>query len=244
MGHKVNPVGMRIGVKRDWNSVWYASKKDYTKSLLEDMKIRKFLENNKKVQEAVLSHIEIKRRNTFNGLVVEIKIFVKDQAVIIGQDTANMEAITKGVKKIIGIKTRTRIDVVSVDKPDLDAHIVAWDLAKALEARASFRTAQKKIISRVRKAGAVGVKTLVGGRLGGADIARAEGYKEGTIPLHTLKSDIDFAVAEANTTYGKLGVKVWICRGNYKTKEELEAEAKAAQARPQFRDRNSRGGRR
>ena len=172
MGQKVNPVGMRVGVNRNWTSRWYANDQQFHVFLNEDIKIREYLI--KELKDAMLSHVEIERQKTDGNL---------------------------------------RVDVVEVKQPDLDATLVAQSIAKQLEERASFRTAQKKAIQRVRKAGAKGCRTLVSGRLGGAEIARSEGYKEGIIPLHTLRSDIDYAVAEAATTYGRIGVKVWICRG-------------------------------
>ena len=195
MGQKVNPVGMRVGVNRDWNSRWFANDKDYNVFLNQDIKIRKYLE--KECQSASLSHIEIERIKTDKGYNISILIFVARVALVIGEGGKN---------------------------PDLDANIVAYSIAQQLEARASFRTVQKKAIQRVRKAGAKGCRTVVSGRLGGADIARSEGYKEGVIPLHTLRSDIDYACKEAATQYGRLGVKVWICRGEIRP--ELKKEEK------------------
>ncbi len=210
MGHKVNPVGFRIGINRDWNSRWYANNQDYASFLQEDIKIRKFL--NTELKAALLSHVEIERIKTDKGHAVTILVFVARPGVVIGQDGANIEKLKKAVTKMV--KTGTlRIDVIEVKNPDLDAVLVAQSIATQLEERASFRTAQKKAIQRVRKAGAKGCRTLVSGRLAGADIARKEGYKDGIIPLHTLRSDIDFGLSEAHTTYGRLGVKVWICRG-------------------------------
>lgn len=247
MGHKVNPVGFRMGINRDWNSRWYADGEKYSAFLLEDIAIRKYIY--KECQDALVSHIEIERKKNNDGSYkVVVMPFVAKPGVVLGQEGTNINKIKQGAERLIKDKkhTQLRIDVVEVKHPDLDAAIVAQQIALELENRASFRTAQKKAISRVRKAGAKGCRTLVGGRLGGADIARNEGYKEGIIPLHTLKSDIDFAIAEAKTTYGRLGVKVWICRGNYKTKEELEEEAKMAKVdeqprRPRFnRERKPR----
>ena len=208
MGQKVNPVGMRDGVNRDWNSRWYADDKEFATYLNEDIKIRKYLESS--LKEAMLSHIEIERTN--KGTNVVVKIFAGRPGVVIGQDGKNVNVIKESLAKLVK-ETNVRVDVIEVKNPDLDANIVAYSIAKQLEERASFRTVQKKAIQRVRKAGAKGCRTVVSGRLGGADIARSEGYKEGIIPLHTLRSDIDYAVAEAATQYGRLGVKVWICRG-------------------------------
>jgi len=213
MGQKVNPVGFRIGIYRDWNSRWFADKKDYATFLHEDLKIRSYLE--KQLKDALLSHTEIERVKTDKGTNVTVAVHVARPGVVIGQDGARVNQIKKDLEKIVK-SGNLRIDVVEVKSPDLDARLVAISIAKQLEERASFRIAQKKAIQRVRKAGAKGVRTLVSGRLGGAEIARSEGYKEGTVPLHTLRSDIDYAQVEAHTTYGRLGVKVWICRGDYR----------------------------
>ena len=209
MGQKVNPVGMRVGVNRDWNSRWYANDNEYHVFLNQDIKIRKLL--TAECKEASLSHIDIERNKTDN--IVNIAIFVVRVSLVVGENGANVMKLKEKVAKLLPVGTEIKISVVEVKNPDLDANIVAYSIAKQLEERASFRTAQKKAIQRVRKAGAKGCRTVVSGRLGGADIARSEGYKEGIIPLHTLRSDIDYAVAEAATQYGRLGVKVWICRG-------------------------------
>ncbi len=209
MGQKVNPVGMRIGVNRDWNSRWYADDKEYPVNLNEDIKIRKYLE--KSLKDALLSHIEIERTKAGKGNLV-VKIFAGRPGAIIGQDGKNINLIKENLAKLTK-GSDVRVEVIEVKNPNLDANIVAYTIAKQLEERASFRTVQKKAIQNVRKAGAKGCRTVISGRLGGADIARSEGYKEGIIPLHTLRSDIDYAVAEAATQYGRLGVKVWICRG-------------------------------
>lgn len=210
MGQKVNPVGLRIGVNKNWNSRWYANDNDFHVFLNEDIKVRNYLE--KKLKEALLSHVEIERIKTDKGYNVVILVFVARPGVVIGQDGKNINELKDELAKLLN-NSEVRIDVVEVKNPDLDANIVAQEIAKQLEERASFRTAQKKAIQRVRKAGAKGIKTSVSGRLGGADIARAEGYREGVIPLHTLRSDIDYACVHAATQYGRLGVKVWICRG-------------------------------
>ena len=210
MGQKVNPVGMRVGVNRDWNSRWYANDREYHVFLNEDIKIREYLEKNCK--DAMISHVEIERVKTDKGHNVVVSLFVARVGVVIGQDGKNINKIKDDLSKLFPGES-IRVDVVEVKNPDLDANIVAQSIGQQLEARASFRSAQKKAIQRVRKAGAKGCRTLVSGRLGGADIARSEGYKEGIIPLHTLRSDIDYACYHAATQYGRLGVKVWICRG-------------------------------
>jgi small subunit ribosomal protein S3 len=214
MGHKINPVGFRVGIGRGWNSRWYANKKDFSTFLLEDIAIRRYLDE--QLKEALVAHIDIERQKTDKGFKVTVICHVARPGVVIGQDGANVNRLTKYLQKLV--KTGTfKLDVLEVKAPDLDARLVALSIAKELEQRASFRTAQKKAIQRVKKAGAKGIKTMVTGRLGGAEIARGEGYHEGIIPLHTLRSDIDFAKVEAHTTYGRLGVKVWICRGDYDT---------------------------
>ncbi|MBR2506090.1 MAG: 30S ribosomal protein S3 [Bacilli bacterium] len=223
MGQKVNPVGMRIGVNRDWNSRWYANDQEYHVFLNEDIKIRSYLES--VLKEALLSHVEIERSKTDKGYNVVVQIFVVRPGVVLGQEGKNINNIKKQLTKLVKNAT-VRVDVVEVKNPDLDAHLVAQSICAQLEARASFRTVQKKAIQRVRKAGAKGCRTLISGRLGGADIARGEGYKEGVIPLHTLRSDIDYAHCEAATTYGRLGVKVWICRGEIRPVSKKAKEAK------------------
>jgi len=223
MGQKVNPVGMRIGIYREWNSRWFADKKDYAIFLHEDLKIRSYLEN--QLKDALLSHTEIERVKTDKGTNVTVVIHVGRPGVVYGQEGARVNQIKKDLEKVVKSGTLT-IDVVEVKSPDLDARLVAMSIAKQLEERASFRIAQKKAIQRVRKAGAKGVRTLVSGRLGGAEIARSEGYKEGTIPLHTLRSDIDYAQVEAHTTYGRLGVKVWICRGDFRPQTDQSSGTK------------------
>jgi small subunit ribosomal protein S3 len=212
MGHKINPVGFRVGVGRGWSSRWYANKKDYSLYLIEDITIRAYLE--KEIKDSLISKIDIERQKTDRGTIVNVIASVARPGVVIGQEGSNINRITKALEKTV--KTGTlKLSVVEVAAPDLDARLVAQSIATELENRASFRIAQKKAIQRVKKAGAKGIKTLVSGRLGGAEIARGEGYHEGSIPLHTLRSDIDFARVEARTTYGRLGVKVWICRGDY-----------------------------
>ena len=223
MGQKVNPVGMRIGVNRDWNSRGYANDQEYHVFLNEDIKIRSYLES--VLKEALLSHVEIERSKTDKGYNVVVQIFVVRPGVVLGQEGKNINNIKKQLTKLVKNAT-VRVDVVEVKNPDLDAHLVAQSICAQLEARASFRTVQKKAIQRVRKAGAKGCRTLISGRLGGADIARGEGYKEGVIPLHTLRSDIDYAHCEAATTYGRLGVKVWICRGEIRPVSKKAKEAK------------------
>ena len=220
MGQKVNPVGLRIGISRDWNSRWYANNKDFATFLHEDVEIRKFL--TKRLKDCLVSHFEIER---IKGRI-NVYIFTAAPGMILGQEAKNIKELEKAVNKLIAGKT-VNLSVVEVKKPDLDATFVAQKMAKDLEERASFRSVQKMAIRKVLKAGAVGCKTMVSGRLGGADIARSEGYKEGVVSLHTLRQDVDYALAEASTTYGKLGCKVWISKGKIDLKKKaLPDEAK------------------
>ena len=210
MGQKVNPIGMRIGLNKNWNSRWYASDKEYSNFLVEDINIRNYLE--KQIgRDAQLSHIEIERKKNDKGFFVRVLVFVAKPGTVIGTKGENINKLTESLQKML--KCSVKIDVIEVKQPYLDARIVADQICAQLEARASFRIVQKKAIAQVRKSGAKGCKTAVSGRLAGADIARTEGYKEGTMAINTLVSDIDYSWREAMTTYGKLGVKVWICRG-------------------------------
>lgn len=219
MGQKVSPIGMRVGINRDWHSRWFANDQEFAKFLHEDIKIRKYVTKN--LKDALISHVEIERNKTDKGHDVKVLIFTARPGVIIGQDGKNVEKIKKDLGKIAK-GSNLSVSVVEVKNPDLDAALVAQWIATELENRASFRTAQKKAIQRVRKAGAKGCRTMVSGRLGGADIARSEHYKEGIVPLTTLRSNIDFACAEAVTPYGRLGVKVWICRGENAKDEKAD----------------------
>ncbi len=206
MGQKVSPVGLRVGVNRNWSSRWYANKKDFSGLLHEDIRVRKFITN--KLKSASVASVEIER--TKNR--VNIYVHTARPGIVIGKDGESVDALRKEVAKMVDGK-QVFINIVEVKNPDTVAQLVAYSIAEQLENRASFRTVQKRAIQRAMRAGAKGIKTSVSGRLGGADIARSEGYSEGVVPLHTLRADIDYATAEADTTYGKLGVKVWICKG-------------------------------
>ena len=206
MGQKVNPHGMRVGIIKDWDSKWYADKKNFADNLIEDHKIREFLK--KKLYSANVSKIEIERAAEDK---VRIIVFTAKPGYVIGKGGAEIEKLKKDVQKITN--KNIFIDIKEIKRPDRDAQLVAESIALSLENRVSFRRALKQAMSRTMKAGALGIKASVGGRLGGADIARREFYSEGTIPLQTLRSDIDYGFAEADTTYGKLGVKVWIYKG-------------------------------
>ena len=206
MGQKVTPHGMRVGIIKDWNSKWYADKKNFADTLIEDHKIREFLK--KKLYSANVSKIEIERAAEDK---VRVTIYTAKPGYVIGKGGAEIEKLKKEVQKFTD--KNIFIDIREIKRPDRDAQLVAESIALSLENRVSFRRALKQAMSRTMKAGALGIKASVGGRLGGADIARREFYSEGTIPLQTLRADIDYGFAEADTTYGKLGVKVWIYKG-------------------------------
>ena len=204
MGQKVNPHGLRVGVIKDWNSKWYAEA-DFADNLVEDNKIRTYLK--KKLYSAGVSKIEIERASGR----VKVIIYTAKPGVVIGKGGAEIEKVKAEVQKFTSSKLL--VDIKEVKRPDRDAQLVAENIAQQLENRVSFRRAMKSTMGRTMKAGAKGIKTAVSGRLGGADMARTEFYSEGTIPLQTLRADIDYGFAEADTTYGKLGVKVWIYNG-------------------------------
>ena len=205
MGQKVNPHGMRVGVINGWDSMWYAEK-DFADNLVEDYQIRKFLK--KKLYNAGISKIEIERAS---DKMIKIKVHAAKPGVIIGKGGGEIEKVKAQVKKLIG--KEANIDIIEVKRSDKEAQLVAENIAQQLENRVSFRRAMKSAMSRSLKAGALGIKASCSGRLGGADMARTEFYSEGTIPLQTLRADIDYGFAEADTTYGKVGVKVWIYKG-------------------------------
>ena len=204
MGQKVNPHGLRVGVIKDWDSKWYAEG-DFADYLVEDYNIRTFLK--KKLYAAGVSKIEIERASDR----VKVIIYTAKPGVVIGKGGAEIEVTKKELSKLTDKKVM--VDIKEIKRPDRDAQLVAENIAQQLENRVSFRRAMKSCMGRTMKSGAMGIKTCCSGRLGGADIARAEFYSEGTIPLQTLRADIDYGFAEANTTYGKVGVKVWIYKG-------------------------------
>jgi len=205
MGQKVNPHGLRVGVIKNWDSMWYAEG-DFADNLVEDYKIRKFLKN--KLYNAGISKIEIERASNKS---IKVKVNAAKPGVIIGKGGAEIEKVRAEVKKLIG--KDVALDIVEIKRSDKEAQLVAENIAQQLENRVSFRRAMKSCMSRAMKAGALGIKSSCSGRLGGADMARTEFYSEGTIPLQTLRADIDYGFAEADTTYGKVGVKVWIYKG-------------------------------
>ena len=204
MGQKVNPHGLRVGVIKDWDSKWYADA-EFSDYLVEDYNIRKFLK--KKLYSAGVSKIEIERASDR----VKVIIYTAKPGVVIGKGGAEIEVTKKELSKLTDKKVM--VDIKEIKRPDRDAQLVAENIAQQLENRVSFRRAMKSCMGRTMKSGAMGIKTCCSGRLGGADIARAEFYIEGTIPLQTLRADIDYGFAEAKTTYGKVGVKVWIYKG-------------------------------
>ena len=206
MGQKVNPHGLRVGVIKGWDTQWYANKKDFSKNLLEDYKIRTFLK--KKYYQNAISKITIDR--AANKVIVNI--FTGRPGAIIGKAGAGVEVIKGEVQKFCSGRN-VNINIMEVKRPDVDAQLVAESIAAQLEKRASFRRSMKQAMSRSMKAGAKGIKTMVSGRLDGAEIARSEHYHEGSIPLQTLRADVDYGFAEAHTTFGVIGVKCWIYKG-------------------------------
>jgi small subunit ribosomal protein S3 len=205
MGQKVSPIGLRIGIIKDWDSRWYADKNDVADLLHEDLKIRALLEE--LYVNSAVSTIEIERSK--NRVI--LTVHTAKPGMVIGREGSNKNKVVAKLQELTG--KEIILNVVEVKKPDLDAQLVAENIARQLENRASFRRVQKMAIQRAIRAGAKGCKTLVSGRLGGAEMARSEGYSEGNVPLHTLRADIDYSAVEANTTYGKLGIKVWIYKG-------------------------------
>lgn len=205
MGQKVHPHGMRVGVIKNWSSTWYADSKDFAKFVIEDNKIRKELK--KELYQARISDMIIERTNS----EVRVTLHTAKPGLVIGKNGAQLEELKKKLQKELG--REISINVVEIRKPDLDSQVVAETVAASLEKRMSFRKAMKQAIQKTRKAGAKGIKIAVSGRLGGAEMARTEFYSEGTVPLQTIRADIDYGFAEADTTYGKLGVKVLIYKG-------------------------------
>lgn len=205
MGQKVSPVGLRVGINRDWESKWYAPTKDFAKYLENDLKIRKYLD--KELKGCSVASIIIER----NKKRTNVTINTSKPGIVIGKGGSDIEKHKKNIQKMTG--ETVYLSIVEVKAPDLSAALVAETIALQIQNRASFRAVQKRAIRNTMKAGAVGIKVAVSGRLGGAEMARTEGYTEGTVPLHTLRADIDYAHKEADTIYGKIGVKVWIYKG-------------------------------
>ena len=218
MGQKVHPTGVRVGIIKDWKAKWYADSKDFADYLVEDQKIRKFLK--KKLYAAGISDIEIER----TAKMIKVNVHAAKPGIIIGKGGAGAESLKAELTKLIG--KDININIVEVKSVDTDAQLVAENIAGQLERRISFRRAMKQCMQKSLKAGALGIKTSVSGRLGGADMARTEFYKEGNIPLQTLRADIDYGFAEADTTYGKIGVKVWIYKGEVLPERPVEGGEK------------------
>ena len=216
MGQKVNPHGLRVGVIDDWDSKWYAEGKDFADYLVEDHKIREFLK--KKLYSAGVSKIDIERASDR----VKVVVYTAKPGIVIGKGGAEIEAVKKQLQKLTDKKLV--VDVKEVKRPDKDAQLVAENIAQQLEGRVAFRRAMKSCISRAMKSGIQGIETTCSGRLGGADSTRSESYNEGTIPLQTMRADIDYGFAEADTTYGKVGVKVWIYKGEVLPSRKKTAE--------------------
>lgn len=218
MGQKVNPHGLRVGVIKGWDSKWYAGK-DYEKFLLEDIKIREFIKE--KLFLSGISKVEIERASN----KARISIHTAKPGMVIGRQGSNIELLKSDLKKMT--ESAIEINIVEVKTPDMDATLVAENIAAQLERRIAFRRAMKQCVGRTMRMGAKGIKITCGGRLGGAEIARRESYREGSIPLHTLRADIDYGTAEAHTTYGRIGIKVWIYKG-----EVLPESKEAAKVAP------------
>jgi small subunit ribosomal protein S3 len=227
MGQKVHPVGIRLGISTDWNSKWYASSSDFPDLLNADIKVREYLK--KKLENANVSKIQIERPTR----AAVITIHTARPGVVIGKKGADIEKLREEVAKLIGLHINSvKLNIEEIRKPELDAQLVAESIAQQLERRVMFRRAMKRAIQNTMRMGAEGVKIMVGGRLNGAEIARSECYAEGRVPLHTLRADIDYGFAEALTTYGILGVKVWIYKGEvfdlYKQQETETTKAASA----------------
>ena len=214
MGQKMDPHGLRVGVIKDWDSKWYANKKDFADNLVEDYKIREFVKE--KLYIAGISKVEIERRaNT-----IKVSAFTAKPGIALGKNGENVTKIRNDLSK--KFKKDINLNIVEVKNVDTDAQLVAENIASQLERRISYRKAMKQCMAKAMKAGAKGIKTACSGRLGGAEIARSEFYREGTIPLQTLRADIDYGFAEADTTYGKIGIKVWIYKGEVLPTKKVE----------------------
>ena len=219
MGHKVNPVGIRLGVSKDWNSKWFANKREFVGYLAADLKVRELLKE--KLAQAGISKIQIERP----AKTARVTIHTARPGVVIGKKGEDIEKLRKEVSTVMGVPAH--INVSEVRKPELDAQLVAESIAQQLERRIMFRRAMKRSVQNAMRLGALGIKVNVGGRLNGAEIARSEWAREGRVPLHTLRADIDYGLAEAKTTYGIIGVKVWIYKGEIFDLDAATQEAKA-----------------
>lgn len=205
MGQKVHPIGIRLGISKDWNSTWFAEKRDYAEQLNSDLEVREFLQ--KRLAQAAISRIQIERP----AKSARITIHTARPGIVIGKKGEDIDRLRRDVTQLMGVPTH--ITVAEIRKPELDAKLVAEGIAQQLERRIMFRRAMKRAVGNTMRLGALGIKVCVAGRLNGADIARSEWYREGQVPLHTLRADVDYGFVEAQTTYGVLGVKVWIYKG-------------------------------
>ena len=237
MGQKVNPKGFRVGIIKEWDSKWYAKKQDFSDLLVEDHNIRKLIK--KEAYDSGISDIEIER--AVNN--IKVSVYTAKPGMVIGKGGTGVEELKKKVEKIAP-KKRIIINVEEIKNQDVDAQLVAESIASQLENRVTFRRAMKQAVSRTMRAGAVGIKTAVSGRLGGADMARTEGYSEGKVPLQTLRADVDYGFAEADTQYGKIGCKVWINRGEILPGEKAPRQPKIKQAKKPRRNKRRRPSRR
>lgn len=234
MGQKVNPHGLRVGVIKDWDSRWFANKAAFGDTLVEDYNVRNFIKKN--LKDAGVPKVEIERFAD----KVRIHVYCAKPGIVIGRGGENIEKLRLSIEKMMG--KSVYVNIVEVKQPDLDAVLVAENIAAQLENRVSYRRAMKQAIGRAMKLGAKGIKVRVGGRLAGAEIARAETYHEGTIPLQTIRADIDYGFAEAHTTYGRLGIKVWIYKGEILKGEARTARvSKAPSEKPERKRRNNDG---
>jgi small subunit ribosomal protein S3 len=225
MGQKVNPIGFRLGITRDWTSKWYASTKNFPAHVYTDFLVREFLK--KKLVEASISRVQIERA----ARKVNITIHTARPGIVIGKKGEDIEKLRGQVAKIMKMPTTdVRINIAEIRKPELDAQLVADGIAQQLERRVMFRRAMKRAVTNTMRIGALGIKVRASGRLNGSEIARTEVYREGRVPLHTLRAEIDYGLAEAKTTYGIIGVKVWIFKGEVFTQQEAPPEATDAQA--------------
>ena len=217
MGHKVNPIGIRLGISRDWNSKWYAGRKEFADYLIADLKVREYLKS--RLSQAGISKIQIERP----AKTARLTIFSARPGVVIGKKGEDIEKLRKEVSEIMGVPTH--VNVSEIRKPELDAQLVAESITQQLERRIMFRRAMKRSVGNAMRLGALGIKVNVAGRLNGAEIARTEWYREGRVPLHTLRADIDYGFAQAKTTYGIIGIKTWIYKGDVFDLAAATAEA-------------------
>lgn len=218
MGQKVNPVGLRLGILRTWESKWIAGKKEYADQILKDLKIRKYIQKN--YSQAGIARVVVERP----AKKANIEIYAARPGVLIGKGGADLDKLRKTISKIAGMDVS--INIVNVRKPELDAYLIAEGIAFQIEKRVSYRRAMKRAMQSAMKLGADGIRCNVSGRLGGAEIARTEWYREGRVPLHTLRSDVDFSIEVAKTTYGTCGIKVWIYKGDYEVGDFVSRDKK------------------